>query len=384
MNITNFSVTPAFVAPGDTMHVEFTLSVTKSDEVYGLHIYAGNGGSFIIHYDDSFRLAAGKSTKVAFDVVVSKTNSYIANNIGDKRYIVDPKWAIVLGVAGSRFEVTNPVTYINKHYVPLVENFSVERVIDGVRNDEGVHVITSLKVGISPEADISHATLKLYYADSTEPTLSSNYIDLTDKISTALAGVTEDIEIIPNSFSNGVDWYLMLVFGDEWESDRGYYSLPRAFANMHLSGQPNGGVCFGGFSSATEKEPKLESYFPSYFYGGISGVNLYSTEEVKTGGKWIDGKPIYRKTVSGRVTTTTGTAKAGVVGTIEDVDMPVGMYGIIDRDGAYFALTMYGAEKNNHRTAFTAGNVNFTTTHSATAYVTVEYTKTTDVAETTD
>ena len=30
----------------------------------------------------------------------------------------------------------------------------------------------------------------------------------------------------------------------------------------------------------------------------INEVNTYSTEEVKTGAKWIDGKPIYRKTFS--------------------------------------------------------------------------------------
>ena len=30
----------------------------------------------------------------------------------------------------------------------------------------------------------------------------------------------------------------------------------------------------------------------------VDGTNSYSTNEVKTGGKWIDGKPIYRKTIS--------------------------------------------------------------------------------------
>ena len=31
----------------------------------------------------------------------------------------------------------------------------------------------------------------------------------------------------------------------------------------------------------------------------VDNSNPYSTEEVKTGGKWIDGKPIYRKVVTG-------------------------------------------------------------------------------------
>lgn len=32
--------------------------------------------------------------------------------------------------------------------------------------------------------------------------------------------------------------------------------------------------------------------------GYVDGSNSYSTDEVKTGGKWIDGKPIYRKVVN--------------------------------------------------------------------------------------
>ena len=37
---------------------------------------------------------------------------------------------------------------------------------------------------------------------------------------------------------------------------------------------------------------------PTKYIPDNIGSNSYSTDEVKTGGKWIDGKPIYRKTIS--------------------------------------------------------------------------------------
>lgn len=37
--------------------------------------------------------------------------------------------------------------------------------------------------------------------------------------------------------------------------------------------------------------------YESRFYGGVRGVNVYSTEEVDTGGRWIDDKKIYAKTL---------------------------------------------------------------------------------------
>lgn len=53
------------------------------------------------------------------------------------------------------------------------------------------------------------------------------------------------------------------------------------------------GVAFGGESTGE----KFEAYKPAHFYGGIPQMD-YSTSEADTGLKWIDGKPIYAKTIS--------------------------------------------------------------------------------------
>ena len=53
----------------------------------------------------------------------------------------------------------------------------------------------------------------------------------------------------------------------------------------------------------------------------VDNSNSYSTEEVKTGGTWIDGKPIYRKVFSNVITETTQNIAHG----IENVDSYVNL-----------------------------------------------------------
>lgn len=54
----------------------------------------------------------------------------------------------------------------------------------------------------------------------------------------------------------------------------------------------------------------------------------YSTEEMATGGKWIDGKPIYRKVYTGIVANTTGYNVLG--GIISNIDSIIKLGGIVD------------------------------------------------------
>lgn len=97
-------------------------------------------------------------------------------------------------------------------------------------------------------------------------------IDLSDKLSDMLFGVNNSASLIPETFSNGVDWSFLLVFGDEYEQVTASLGVARAFANLHLSGYPTGGACFGGFCTSTQDNPKLESHYPAYLYGGIAKI----------------------------------------------------------------------------------------------------------------
>lgn len=70
---------------------------------------------------------------------------------------------------------------------------------------------------------------------------------------------------------------------------------------LHLSRRGNG-VAIGKHSSVTENsDPLFECAYPARFEQGIENHanSVFSTEETDTGGKWTDGKRIYRCVFSG-------------------------------------------------------------------------------------
>lgn len=158
---------------------------------------------------------------------------------------------------------------IDAWYKPAVTAFTASRCTNGLPDDEGENSLTSLKLYLPNNADKSGFTLKFYSAADADVNENSVPTVLTSYIPAALAGITDSSVLITQSFSVGNDWDFMVVFEDAYERAVGYTDLPRAFANLHLSGCDTGGACFGGFSSSTENNPKLESKYPVYPYLGI-------------------------------------------------------------------------------------------------------------------
>ena len=129
--------------------------------------------------------------------------------------------------------------------------------------------------------------------------------------------------------------------------------------------------------------------------GGV--LSKYSTSEVFTGDYWIDGKPIYRKVLQVTLpsTSTQGTYVSGYTAIGATVDTGIRVFGIIsneangiveqyvilpfetDNSGVQFMINPNSrsvvAEKNTVRT-FNSNPA----WSGKTAYVVVEYTKTTD------
>ena len=117
----------------------------------------------------------------------------------------------------------------------------------------------------------------------------------------------------------------------------------------------------------------------------INSTNSYSTNEVKTGGKWIDGKPIYRKVVDfGALPNAT---IKGVTFDNINADTFVKIEGIAMMTNGGSAITIPFAD-NSAATQSIAIFVNSTSVSINTGstnrsdytkcYVTLEYTKTTD------
>lgn len=204
---------------------------------------------------------------------------------------------------------------LDARYSPSIPAFSVERT-----GDEAETIKVTLKLGLAADlTDTQKARMipKLVDGSGTEITLHYTTLD------NLLTGVVDSTTIVTNTFDKAVNHDLTLTFGDAYESASAKADIDRSFANLHLSGKSTGGACFGGFCTSTEGNPKLETYYPIYAYAGIAvgGGGAYSTDEVDTGSKWIDGKTIYRKVVE-FATITNGRANdmaIGASGTIENI-----------------------------------------------------------------
>lgn len=221
---------------------------------------------------------------------------------------------------------------IDKRYRPSILAFSAERS-DGVSfHDEGENVLAGMRLALGDNTHRDRLSLQFRYRDNAVGGAYTS-IDISTLMQHALSGsITTLIQIAPNEnlvLDKNSDWDLVLWYGDQFESavypTRDAFILPRSFANMHLSGKKNGGVCFGSFSKATDENPLFQCYYPAEFEEGIKGGFTYESGEVRTGGKWIDGKEIYRYVMVAQSALDGG---AGVIG-----QMPSAIENLISTSG---------------------------------------------------
>lgn len=111
--------------------------------------------------------------------------------------------------------------------------------------------------------------------------------------------------------------------------------------------------------------------------GYVDSSNSYSTNEVKTGGKWIDGKPIYRKTLV--FTNITLTSNPTQIGT---TDIPIGNIikteeFVLKNDLASAGSSYESVYIETSGKIFARQDLSSITT-GWNIYFTIEYTKTTD------
>ena len=113
-----------------------------------------------------------------------------------------PAWAnaaratqlyVLVTIAGKDAEKAALCTALDKRYNPTIETFSVSRAtqhpIDGwIKSDNGANTMTDLKIDLGSGA--SGFTLKVYYGTGEIDTSTAQRIDLTSRISDAIAGLT--------------------------------------------------------------------------------------------------------------------------------------------------------------------------------------------------
>ena len=297
--------------------------------------------------------------------------------------------SIALTVTDSRGrEVTQThIVNVQPYANPLITAFAVERyepvynadeqIIGYAPSDTGENVWVTLNASCSGVAGLNKIAWKI-----TAKTVDGEAV-FSGGGDSALIDISNDRSIISAVVSAAETiQYTVEVTDTAGYNAFQYDNVTPGRANFALAASKYG-ASFGCLPKGTEENPMLESAYPIYAYGGIDGVNIYKTGEVKTGGTWIDGKPIYRQTFTGYG----GTNKAGnAIGNIPELDTVVEFRGtVVVKDyNLIEPIPSYRATTNElwHGVYFSTSskNVSVASSFSEGAHfrLTVYYTKTTD------
>jgi len=136
-------------------------------------------------------------------------------------------------------------------------------------DNEGTSVFGSFALTIDEDYDETDITSAIATITRDDGVTSSITIPST-AIASALtsSGYVEDAPAIFSSytFDTAYNYTINFSFGDAYDQVTASVYIARAFANMHLSGNPIGGVAFGKFAVAG----LFECNYPAYFYKGIN------------------------------------------------------------------------------------------------------------------
>ena len=184
------------------------------------------------------------------------------------------------------------VKVLDMRYKPTVTALTVTRT----PSEDSTQLSATVKCSLAEGADSGDAglALKLRWREAGDDVFADDNVtsvSVASALSSAGATVT-----LPGTFSAGTAYEIQAEFTDGYDTGVARTTVSKSHTNIHLSGSGYG-FAVGQYSTGTQAAPLFESGYPARFYEGIEGVNVYTGEEVNTGGKWIDGKTIYAKTL---------------------------------------------------------------------------------------
>lgn len=179
------------------------------------------------------------------------------------------------------------------------EKISDEGAISYPASDDGAQVRVSYKLNVASIGFVGENPWRMdvrYGKDGAD-----SYVDVMGaRIGTDVnnGSVLQDRVLLANaSFPASSRWFVTLTVTDALGNSAqltGYIDKAGGYANIEKNG-----AAIGMRTTATADHKKFEvaQGYESIFYGGIRGVNILTSEEVDTGGKWLNGKTIYAKTL---------------------------------------------------------------------------------------
>ena len=164
-----------------------------------------------------------------------------------------------------------------------------------VASEDGDHVWFTFAATVTAVNNSNAWTLTLVYGkqddtDETTVTVASPSAGSTLTYTNSRAVLTAQID--PSH-----PWWFTVTATDAFglsSSMTGYVDEAGAFFDVEENGVSVGMRSNG---KASDKRFEVAEDYTSHFYGGIEGVTDYTEGEVTTGGKWVDGLPIYRRVI---------------------------------------------------------------------------------------
>ena len=269
-----FGASPSGTTGGYYQHIgKALLSITGASSPYGATI-AG------------YHITGGEGTDASTSSVTTEPFEQSGNHIYTAT-VTDSRGRTTVKTVTLSVTAVSPIT---------IYSFSVQRYsavvgddgqTDYVASSDGDHVWVSLLASHDIAGGNNPASAVITWD-------TSNSVSLPWGTSASIS-YTNDRTVITAQIPANASVLFTLTVSDGFSSATASSQVEIASAIMHVS--PNG-VGIGMYSLGTPSNPQLDVGYPMHARGGIAGVTIYSTNEQPTGGIWIDGRPVYRKTIS--------------------------------------------------------------------------------------
>lgn len=372
---------PFTVTAGASVVPSFTASAAYSGTTDGYYQYIG---AAVISFD-SVSLPYG-ATAVSYRITGPEGVDSASSSVTTEKFQNSGTHTYTLTLTDSRGRSTTKTVSITVTAVaaPQITAFSVQRYSSRI-SDSGATVYEAStdgnKVWVTISASIDRAggnnTPTAYILYGPEDG-SQTRKDITWSSTASAYTATNNRTLITATIPLDSAYDFELVVSDKRMSVTASARVEQSWAILHMAGN-GAGVAVGMYSTGTAEKPRFESAWEASFYGGIEGVTNYTAEETLTGGTWIDGRPIYRKTISGSGSAGQAVFAAGESGLVlhmsgiarvnNSIWGPLPVF-VNPGDTKAFAVVAYIGSDNGTITFFLG-----TSTTLGAWYLTVEYVK---------
>lgn len=296
---------------------------------------------------------------------------------------------------------TVSVTAVHK---PVISTFTVERYA-AIESDTITYVpaLYGDKVWVTVDVQFDSAggnntgEASIQYNETGSDTQSTVELSVVNNA----INVENDRTLITATISAQSSYEFELLIEDGTGTTRAFDSVTKGFCTVYID-RTGYGVGVGAIvDNVDETNSLFRCAFPAEFMtsalfnalvtmnfelramGGIRGVTNYSDQEVATGGKWVDGRPIYRRTFN---TTFTQSDTFVALGSMpDDFAQVVRMYGVLYSGGQTMLIPNAFYQNLNYMATPLVDGQNISLalgsafgSNEKQCVLTIEYTKSTD------